>query len=216
MFGNKKIKIVIAVFIVLILGAGGFFWWQEYQKKLWGPTQWSGKKDYLVQETSKGKMIRNQKIGLNFVIPEGWIMEEDETGLENVEYSITLFSPDAKFNENKLLTNGCIISEEVFYDIASFKNTNAEISVLEEGPKESQAQSVIINKEVIKVGGRNGSKITYKPTTLEGLRKIGELVEIKIPFNNNGIIHLGTTFLPDYREKCSQEFNKFLETVSID
>ncbi len=50
---------------------------------------------------------------------------------------------------------------------------------------------------------------------LEGLKKIGEIVEIEIPFNNNGIIHLGTTFLPEYREKCSQEFDKFLETVSI-
>lgn len=213
----KKKTIFLIIIILLLIVGGVFWWWSEKERKeeeKWR-VQWSGKDDYLIEKTSKGKIIKNEKVGFSFIIPEGWQIKEDEESLDEVRYGINLLSPDAEFDNNSFLIGGCGIGITVIYDLAGFGNTNAEIDSVRESPRESRYKTVITYKETIEIDDYLGLKITRKIDNPEGLKKLGEIIEIRVPLNDKGVIYFGTQFLPEYREKCSQEFDKFLETVSI-
>ncbi len=194
---NKKIKIVIAVFVVLILGAGGFFGWQNWGTK-------GNPKDYIVKETDKGKIVENKKAGLTVKIPEGWAEEK----MEVMEGSMVFYSPDAEsYRQNKIsppLKKGCIIETAVAYKETSFEEIQKEAEEAHKSliMKSDEFESIIVN-------GKSALKNIFDSIDL------GYSIEVYIS-GNDVLYGLRISTGPQDIEKCSQEFDKFLETVSID
>ena len=40
---------------------------------------WSPKEDYVIKETPEGTFVENEKAGLTFKVPEGWLTEINDT-----------------------------------------------------------------------------------------------------------------------------------------
>ena len=70
-------------------------------------------------------------------------------------------------------------------------------------------------EEIIKINNYPGIKQVIIPETTEALQKFGEGAIIKIPVGDDKLIYFEARFLPGYQERCSQEFDEFLKTVSI-
>ena len=192
---NKKIVIPIII-VVLILVGGGFFWWQWREIK-------GSPDDYVIKETAEGKIVENKKAGLTVKVPEGWI--EEKIGVE--EGSVIFYSPDAEgYRPDKIrppLKKGCIIETAIAYKKTTFEELKKEI--------EEAHKSLIIKSDefkMIEINGRPALK------NISNSIDIGPSVDIYL-LAENKFYGLGVSAGLEDIEKCSQEFDKFLETVSI-
>ena len=208
---KKKIIILIIVIFVLILGVGGFFYlWQgqmaqkskESEKKE-GATEEKIIEtfgDIVVKETSEGKVVENKKEGISMKVPEGWVVQLPT----NAQEPVSFYSPDVtQGGEGEEFT--CKITFSVSQekkDIASLKE--------EIGFNISELFTVEFHKfEVIKIAEIEALKSILN--TLE----TGYSIAVYIPTSDrlyNFIIYAN----PEDKDKCSQEFNKFLDTVLIE
>jgi len=213
---TKKIKIIIPVIIILlVLIAGGIFWWwqwtnEEYpQPKTISKNVYISSAEYEIKETPEGKILENKKEGFTAKIPESWIVKKDEEG-------IGIFSPDIEFDEyggflKSVREKGaCVIGIEIFKSV----KVDPELTIYAEDLRNliEQAQQNPVGEETIKsevatVSNKLGLKTIY---FREGKEKY---ITVEIPVNhtvysfNSGLI---------FSEKCLQEFNKILETVTIE
>ena len=220
---NKKI--IIFIVVVLILVGGGFFWWQEDEiesflegKKL--ERMVAPSKDYTIVEDSGEKFIINKKDGFKVKVPTEWKVElGPNMEILVSDREVTLYSKDFSYRPPK----GCLTTiqinrlqkrqiekydgdfvmypfegvEEVKEMINSYKEAKAE-------EKESMQEKGI---EIILIAQREALQET---TVLK--ENIGKYVIVKIPTENKVYIFKWILF----SEECNEEFNKFLETISID
>jgi hypothetical protein len=63
----------------LILAGGFFYWWQGREIK-------GSPEDYVIRETTEGKIIENKKAGLTVKAPEGWGARKIEFGEGSVAF----------------------------------------------------------------------------------------------------------------------------------
>jgi hypothetical protein len=209
---NKKIIISIIIIFILIFIAGGLFlWWKieeskESKRQLIKKTTFVSGENYTIRDTPEGKIIENKKEEFSVKVPEGWEVKIHEEGVD-------LLSLEVEFNEygrisweNTKEKGGCGISlgilktEKVDPEI----ETDAEeisrlIIITQEKPIEMKEEGY----EVIEVDNRLALK--------ESTEMKGEYVLVQIPINNK--IYFFDNFL--FSEQCVQEFDRFLETVSI-
>jgi len=178
------------------------------------PTEWGSKEDYLVKETSEGKYIINESVGLTIKVPDGWSIDipEDE-GWED-EYWITLLAPDAVFDSDNPIIKGCGVSFWIKIQKQSLEILRNEINGIYKNP-ESYIEEYS-REELIKISGLPAKKWTMRGKSPEIYKKVGEVIGIEIPIDDKTIINIDTRFLPEYREKCSKEFNDFLDAILID
>jgi len=208
---NKKILISIVIIFVLLLIAGGVFLWQRANKEKFKghpikKTAFVDAADYAVRDTLEGKIIESKKEGLTAKVPEGWEIRIYEEGVD-------LLSSEVEFSEYGGISlksikekGGCGISigilecEKVDPEIETdVEEIRYLIALSQEKPIEMKKEE---RYEVIKVDNRLALK-----------EVIGneEYVLIQIPIDNK--IYFFDAFL--FSERCIQQFNKFLETVSI-
>jgi len=194
-FLNKKVIFIFV--IVLLLVGGGFFWWQGKEIK-------GSPEDYVIKETEEGKIVENKKAGLTVKVPEGWIEEK----IEVMEGSMIFYSSDAEgYRPNKIrppLKKGCIIEVATAYKKTDFEEIKKEA--------EEAHKSLIMKSdefEMIEVDGKPALK------NISNSIDIGPSVDIYL-LAKNKLYGLGISAGPEDIERCSQEFDKFLETVSIE
>jgi len=208
---KKEIIISIVIVIVLILIVGGlFYWWQgrmaQKSKEIQKKEEVTEEKiietfgDIVVKETSEGKVVENKKEGISMKVPEGWVVQLPT----NAQEPVSFYSPDVtQGGEGEEFT--CKITFSVSQekkDIASLKE--------EIGFNISELFTVEFHKfEVIKIAEIEALKSILN--TLE----TGYSIAVYIPTSDrlyNFIIYAN----PEDKDKCSQEFNKFLDTVLIE
>jgi len=192
-----KKKIVILIIVILILVVGGVWWWQNREIK-------GRPEDYVIKQTAEGKIMENKKAGLTVEVPEGW--EVKKTDVE--EGLMVFYSPNAKgkVQNNEItppLENGCIIHTSVTYEEMSlnYLKVQAKYNLALLDVKSEEFEEVMINNyQALK--------------TIADTERIGLTIGIDIPHKDKTYSFL-LVFSSNDKNNCVQEFDKFLETVSI-
>jgi len=218
---NKKVVITLVVVLVL---AGGFFYWQEdrienflenkKREKMVAPS-----KDYTIIEESDGKFILNAKDGFKVKIPAEWKIELGEN-MEILESDrdVTLYSKDFSYQPPK----GCLIEIQInrvqetpierydgdfiMYPFEGSKEIEEEINSHKNAQLEEKKIMQEKGKEIILINQREALQETVILS-----ENVGEFITVKIPTENKLYIFRSTHL----SKKCSEEFNNFLEAVSI-
>jgi len=198
----KKINIskkIIVLTLVLVLAVGGFFlWWQSREIK-------GSPEDYVIKETEKGRVVENERVGLRIQVPKGWMSEK----IEFLEGSIIMYTTDVESERQSEvvappLKNGCGIEVAVAYKEVNFDEIKKEIEEVHVGIgiKSEKFETVTINDH-------KALKNTFDSVSL------GPGISVYFSQKNklySFVIYWGL----DEKERCTQEFDKFLETVSIE
>lgn len=200
-FLNKKIIFIFVIFLILTVG-GLFFWWQGRETPIeeWETAEVSLEKDYITKETPQGIVVENKKMGLIYEIPKDWILANGNPS--------RFYSPDAEFREKRsdILEKGCKV-----YVYASYIKTNLDTLVKFLNDNFSQLSSVVrIDDSIeIEVSGFPALRHEYN---IENLKMA--YVSVDFPARNKLYKILLSNSIKD-KEKCLFEFDKFLETISI-
>jgi hypothetical protein len=210
---SKKIKIIIPIVIVLLIlvVVGGFFWWQWKKESEVGFAMFE---DFKERVNNEEKMIEHKKSGLSVKIPKDWKM-----GGGVGELSIIFLSPDFEPNPKigpyspPIPEKGCSIEMSVKKEIES--NTESSYySYLKEKIEECLTSTKCEDKEdeVTEVSGHKALKHVSSPENQTIIS--GNYVSVEIP--RDGWVYTFEAYLfSQDKERCAQEFNKFLEKVSI-
>jgi len=170
-----------------------------------GPT-WSQKEDYKIVEGLDGKFVENERAGLRFKVPEGWKVEifAEEVNIVSSEVE---FGPHGISIKQIQENGGCGISIQVSeYDKDSFNESHTRIQQI----KEFISSCERLPSELLKEG--------YQVIEIDHRKALKEASEsyVSAQVVDEKVIYFFNTYLLSKDvEKCSQEFNEFLETVSI-
>jgi len=195
-----KKKIIISIFVILFLilvAGGGFFWWQRREIK-------GSPKDYVIKETAEGKIVENKKAGLTVKVPEGWEAKK----IEFLEGSMAFYTKDAEGTwQNGIMDTpfkkGCVIAEGMIYKKMSFEEMKKEIKDIHFGLGIKSDEF-----EEIEIKNRKALKNTFDSI------RTGPGISIYIP-DKNKVYNFGVFWGPQDKDRCIQEFDKFLETIPI-
>ncbi|MCK4781615.1 hypothetical protein KAS79_01675 [Candidatus Parcubacteria bacterium] len=197
---SKKTKIIVLIAILLILAGGIFLWNERREKQGMG---FANLENYTVKETSEGKLVEIKDIGLSFNIPEGW-----RIGIPDYGTQIFFYSPDEKEKNRFLINEGCKIDIEV-------EQRKVDINKIEEEIDSYTLGYLSANNEIITVDNRQALKSSEELSESLNLYH----VMVFVPYNNlfceDKIYSFGLFSNLKDKERCSQEFDKFLETISI-
>lgn len=207
---SKKIIVLISV-LVLILVAGGFFWWRSYQEwkteGLLESIKVEPLENYKVKETPEGKVVEDKRGQLFIKVPEGWEVKTD--GLCVEEGVVSFFTSDAEVGPNCFLNNGCWVGvkTEYRYSEKKFKLLENLIAEVKQMPPE---QNIDSRYGIVEIDGRTALKevVTDNP-------ELGKNISVLLPVGGDKIYRFDTFLAPKNQERCLQEFNDFLKTVSI-
>lgn len=202
---KRKVIISIIVFLILVIVIGGIFWWWQGRKIKGSPN------DYVIKETSEGKIVENKKAGLTVKVPEGWEISKmgTEEGIE--EGAIVFYSPNTEIElrEGKKtlpLEIGCLIHLKLIYEKLNFSEIKIEArythSIWELKTEETEE---------------------FEETNINNYRALKNIFDTRATGPGLGVyIHgsdkvywLNLFWGPNEKEGCIQDFNKFLETVTI-
>jgi len=204
---KKKIIVSIIIVFVLLLIAGGVFWWQgnrETPPEKWDTAKVSPREDYIIKETPEGKIVENKKAGINFLIPKEWILEDAPSFVSYISF----YSPDAEFNERRsdILEEGCSI--DVYISYIKTNLDTLERTINEDFRKWDSAIKIDEFKK-IEVSDFPALKCV---TNIENLKMFYITVHLSA---GNKVYKMSLASPFHGKEKCFQEFEEFLETVSI-
>ena len=195
-FLNKKVIFIFVIF--LILAAGGFFYWWANREIKGSP------EDYVIKETEEGKFVENKKAGLVVRVPEGWEVKK----MEAKEGSVLIYTSDVegkKWNDMIVppLVKGCGMEVSVVYKKMNFEEIKEKVKTIHWGLqiKSEEFKEITINNH-------HALQNTFDSEVL------GSVIAVYIP-KENKLYDFDLYFVLDEKETCVQEFDKFLETVSI-
>lgn len=200
---SKKFIILIVIALILVAG-GGFFWWEKIREtpiEKWEAAKVSPEEDYIVKETSEGKIVENKKMGLIYKIPKDWILENGSP--------TAFYSPDIKFREKSssiFFEKGCKIN--VYADYIK-TNLNTLKKFIEADFSRLSSLIKVDESSVLKLSGYSALKYKYH---IENFRM--EYISINFPSKNKHYKILLSNPMGG-EEHCEAEFNRFLETVSV-
>lgn len=208
---SKKLKIIISIVVVFVLFliAGGIFYWWQWKKETEIGFTWFGK--FVERNLDGEKIIKDKKSGLSVKIPKDWKKVEGVGGL-----SIIFLSPDFELHSKMgpydppIPEKGCSIEMSAKKEIP-FSDYDIEYSYLKK-EIEGCLKSTGCEDEVMEVNGHKALKHIFYPEDQSTFA--GNSVSIKVP-SNEWVYTFKTYLFSQDREKCIQEFDKFLETVSI-
>lgn len=214
-FTSRKTVISGAVIVILILVVGGFFWfWFNGDLKFrlirwWIETVQMGgsSRDFSIINNQEGKFIENKKEGLKAKILENWEAKKAETG-DFSFWGMNLFSPDLKLSEKHLLENGCIIGVNIEKSQFYFDLTNSYLQDLS-----AQAEDIIwkeVGYEGLEISGHKAIKELVFDNP-----QVGLMIEVRILLEKDKNVYLVLRSASQDKEKCLNDFNRFLEEISI-
>jgi len=210
---NKKI--IFSSIIILVLVGGGFFWWQPYYKQIQTEKALERLVNYIVNDTPEGKIIETKDGRLKFKIPEGWHIRKAK---ENMIGPIYILNPglvknyqeETDTNISKLIKesfeskSGCLIGIGHVEERKNLDDLKKEI-------EEESQYLTLLSEEIFEITEiDNYQALRYISDTAYN----GYWITLFVPFENKTYT-VSVVFNRDNKEECSQEFDKFLETVSI-
>ncbi|RKY20005.1 MAG: hypothetical protein DRP62_08870 [Planctomycetota bacterium] len=196
-FLNKKIVFILVVVLILIIG--GIFLWINKPKEIKGSPD-----DYVIKETQEGIVVENSRAGLRFKVPDGWKARK----VEVEEGSVVLYSPDAEsVYQGKIrppLKKGCMIEIAVGYRKKTFEEIEKDIR------EELKLLGVVKSEKFERIEIKNSPalKITFNCSDL------GSNIDVYIP-RDRMFYGIGMSVGPQELERCNQELDRFLETISF-
>lgn len=210
-------KKILFVFIILLIIVGGFFYWwipnhQDNQRS--EPPTLFEKGDYKVEDRADGKYIVVDKVGLTAKVPDDWEIKK----VEGSSYPkpggwVELYSPDAGF-ESILLVRGCgisIMSGKAEEDYQEIQNI---INILENNPNTNPEEFPYPYENYILEIMKINNYYALKWITPE--KEItGKIMGVSIPMKNYNLIDITTSLPPNYEEKCSLIWEKFIKNLKI-
>jgi predicted GNAT family acetyltransferase len=196
-FLNKKIVSVSIIFLIVLFG-GLFFWWQDNKEIKGSPD------DYVIKETEEGIFVENKKAGLIVKAPEGWETKK----IEKKEGSIVIQTSNVegeRVDEVMVppLVEGCGIETAVTYKALSLEEIKKEVEKIHWAlaPIYEEFEEIVIND-------RKALKNMWESKTR------GSMVSVYIS-NDSKVYSFTLIWAFDEKDICIQEFDEFLETVSI-
>jgi len=212
---SKKIKIIIPVVIILLvlIAVGIFYWWQWKrelpQEKIIQKRIPVDSAEYEIKDTPEGKIVENKKEGLTVKAPAGWIVEK--YGEE-----VDLLSPETEFDQYGGVSLKSVREKGacgMAIQILKYEKVDPEITTYAEDLRTliEEAQNNPVKEETAKSEVvMISKKLGFKRTSLKEDKET--YISVEIPVNHTVYgFYSGLIF----SEKCVQEFNKILETVSI-
>jgi len=213
-FKFLKNKYFLVFILITILVAGGiFYWWQ--QQKLTPPEEWdtaevSQREDYAItQQEDGGLLVKNEKAGLSLELPEGWQFEE-EYSQSSVSGGVSFASPDMTTGTiADVVVEGCrlkISVGEIKTDFETFKE-----NIEERIEEQTSLNPAIVSEEIniTEISNNQATKHLFKNENLEM-----SFVRVGIPTEQR-LYELGVDAAIHQRNKCEKEFEKILDTISI-
>jgi hypothetical protein len=209
---NKKIIFVFVIVLILFIGAIIYGNWKIYQnekriaempaKDFLGLNLGILPKGFTLEETLTHKILKSEDIGISFSMTNGWEI------FGYMDNYIDLKDPNFESDsETFTRVKGCKITMEVKYFIIP--------GTLSNRIKGIRAGSIQINEneDILEIDGHDALKITESDKWL--LRRgIKKTIEISIPLSKADI-YFSTAVFQENDGKCEEEFDQFLETVSI-
>ncbi|MDD5145183.1 MAG: hypothetical protein PHW72_03625 [Candidatus Pacebacteria bacterium] len=194
---SLKKKLFFILGLVLVLVVGGFFYFSNREIK-------GNPDDYVIKETAEGKFVENEKAGLSMGILENWNVE-----IMDLEEGVTsISSPDMVAEKKKgeiviPIKDGCLIHAEIVYQRMDLDQLEEEARYTHNiaGRKLDEFEDVMVDG--FPAIRNNFNTIDYGPG-----------IGIYIP-RNDKFFAFYLVWGPEEEKKCSSEFDKFLETVSI-
>ena len=209
---NKSLKTFLIVLCAIVLVSFLIFKVIEYKNEKENELNYLTIEDFTKTEVDGKTILENKDIGLRFTVPQGW-----ETG-SSYWSNISLVSPDFEPLRNDptaapLPQKGCWIDVvfvakvgdgiyRVDYDF--LKNLINSPEYLESNNTEKETY------EIIEVNGLKAVKNIYKIDN-----ENNEDVFIQIPFGKNRAYSFNTYLVGQDKERCLEEFNSFISSVSI-
>jgi len=206
---NNKCKVILIGVAVLAVVAIGYLFYIKYQESKLGPVSYESFKK--IEENGK-VFLENKEVGLKFQVPEGW-KTDDVFGWT----SLSMQSSDYKvFNEKNypIPEKGCWI------DILAKKEFSGKEDV-----EYLDVLDLLKDKEYM--NSQNSEKNIYELFFLDSLESIksktiinqnkenqGEVVSIELPYDKK-YYSFETYLFGSDKEKCLEEFNDFIQTISI-
>ena len=211
---KKKVVILLSVTIILLLIIGGVFLWPHY-KQIKIEKEMEKLADFIVKETSEGKIVESKDGKLKVIIPEGWFIENEREKIIGPLYILDteaekIYQEETQANISKLIKNlletksGCLV-------MISYREEEKSFEEIEEEIKETSRYITLLSEDFFEFEEINEYKgLRHSLDT----QKNGYWIDFLVPFNGKTYI-FSTVFYRDNKDNCSQEFNKFLDKISI-
>lgn len=162
--------------------------------------------DYVIKETEEGIFVENKKAGLIVKAPEGWDVKKVEIG----EGAVDFYSSNLEINQREggiilPLEKGCKIQASVGYEKSDFVEIETELrySFALMGMKSVDFEEIIVDNYP-----------SLKSTFDIKEKGSGIGMSVSVPTNNK-VYGFSVMWGSDEEERCIQEFDEFLETISI-
>lgn len=211
---KKNLILVLTVVILLLIVAGVFLWPHYEQIKI--EKDLEKLVDYAVRNTPEGKVIESKDGRIEIIVPEKWRIRGEKNNMVGPIYVLDIeasevYQEEKQANISKLikdlleLKTGCLFiigyieKEESLEDIErKAKEFSQDIKLLSESAFSLREIGRYEGLQHVLDTVNNGYWIDFSVPTE------GKTYVFSIVFHRNNI------------NKCSQEFDKFLETVSIE
>jgi len=202
-------KFTIFIIILLLLAAGGVFWWWTTKEKE-PDVGFVRFEEFEIQETEDEKTIKHNEFGLKLTIPKDWEIVDGRDGLyfNSPDFEI---DPIAGPYAPPIPEKGCVIKISIQKDIndvsyyTDYTYVNERIKICLE------LLDYDCGYEVIEI---DNNKALKHISHVENESILGDQVRIQTPKNEKIYIFEAYLFGQD-KEKCTQEFDKILQTVEI-
>ena len=206
---NKKIKIILSVLLIIAILAFIVFKVIEFKKEKEENLNFIAIQDFIERKMDGKTILENKDIGLSFVLPQGW--EFVTTSWANVSMRTFDFEPFmGDVTRSPMADKGCWIdfnfstNSTKGLDYETLKNVLTLEGFLDAYNEEGN------NAEIIDI---NNVK------AIKEFKTIGEnavnFISVKIPLDKNRVYSFDTYLIGQDKEKCLEEFNSFLNSVSI-
>jgi hypothetical protein len=204
---NKTCKIIIAVIFILALIVAGFLYYNKTQEDKMGSVSFESFKRI---ETDGKVFMENKDIGLKFMVPEGW-------EVQNLTWSaISVASQDFEpfTDPSPLPKKGCLINidPEIQVQGSDYDLQYTDLKQrIDSGSCSMFGNSEKEKCEIVDFSGLKGIRDRYSENKIENP---GFFTDLSVPYNNV-IYRFESYVFGEDQDRCLQEFNNFLSSVSI-
>jgi len=203
---NKVCKIIITIVFVLALIAAGYLWYNKVQESRMGPVSFES----FEKVESDGKVfMENKDIGLKFMVPEGWEVISTDIA------SLSMHSPDfVPFMDPSFIPkNGCWVDVTPKIQIEGSDYDLQYSDLKQEIENDDYLENTDKKKcEIMILYGLEGVKCNLLMD--ENINNQGNYIYFSIPYDNV-VYRFETHIFGQDKDKCLQDFDNFLTTISI-